>query len=283
MKKLKFVHLSDTHVLEKYGGTMLESMVENTGGTPEEIFNNAVKYIYGTCRDLDFVVISGDLVHEGSAEDYKHYRKLISESFGKLPVYLCLGNHDRRAAFRAGYLGETGDAPYYYSVMHGDSGLRIISLDSSHDNSGKGFIDREQLKWLEKELHNECEEGTLLVVHHPPYLGADDPMLAAHGLINSGELYETIRNSDVFAVMSGHTHQVSVTSFGHIPHFTADSTAFGVSLDARYMSMNDRVGLVSCTVEDRTLTARHAAFNVPVKDGFRISISELMKLMQAHA
>lgn len=278
MSKLKFIHISDTHILKNYDGTMLEGL------SPEMLFGQAADYIRAYYPDLDFVVISGDLVHEGGASDYDYFKQVIGRCFGGVTVYLCLGNHDRREAFREGFLcEEADDTPYCYATDLGDSGVRMIVLDSSYDNSGKGFADRGQLEWLKDTLETPAENGSVLVIHHPPYLSANDPMAAAHGLMNSDELYEIIGGSDVFAVLSGHTHQVSATTFGGIPHFTADSTAFGVAVDSEYMSINNRVGFAYCTAEDKHISVSHIAFDKELTTSTRISISDLLKMMQVHA
>lgn len=281
MEKLHFLHVSDTHILRGYSGSMLAPLVRGLGESPVASLECAADYQRRTCPETDFIVISGDLVHEGGTEDYAFLKQLLEEQFAGISIYLCLGNHDRRAAFRAGFLGEEGDAPYYYARTHDGSGLRIIVLDSSHDNSGKGYVDKEQLDWLAGELKTKAPGGTLLVLHHPPHLPSGDPMTAAHSLINSEELSRVIEGSDIFAILSGHTHQENAAMFGSIPHYTADSTAFGVSISSEYMSMNDRLGLSRCTVLDGSLEVSHADFRRTPVTGFQTSIEALIKMMGA--
>jgi 3',5'-cyclic AMP phosphodiesterase CpdA len=278
MSKLKFIHISDTHLLENYDGTVL------CGLSPQTLLEQAAEYISERYPDLDCVIISGDLVHDGNSGDYAHFRKVIGNCFGDTPVYLCLGNHDRRAAFYEGVLyGEANDKPYFYSTELAASGVRLIVLDSGYDDSGKGALDYAQLEWLKATLSEPAANGSVLVLHHPPYLNTNDPMLDANGLTNADELYEIIRGSDIFAILSGHTHQVSATMFGDIPHFTADSTAFGVAIDNQYMSINNSVGFTYCVAENKNIAVSHIAFDHELTTSTRISISDLLKMAQVNA
>ena len=284
MAIIRFVHLSDTHILRDYSGSMIEGLTGNLGKTPVEFLRQAAISAKAIWPDLDFVVISGDLVHEGKAEDYAFFKQLLREAFGETPVYLALGNHDCRSAFREGYLGEAGNVtPYDYAVYHGGTALRLIVLDSSYDKSIKGGLEKEQFDWLRCVLKEDAKMGSILVIHHPPVTDTDDPIIAAHGLEHARQLHEAVKGSDIIAILSGHTHQVSATVFGGIPHYTADSTAFGVTVDTQFMTFNDRVGFVCCTVENRRLAANHVAFSNEIAASYSISISELIKMMQTQS
>ena len=281
MKSFRFLHISDTYILKSYDGSLLEAFTGSNGETPDDSMKKAADYMRTQCSDLDFVVISGDLVHEGNADDYAHFKALLERCFPDTQLYLCIGNHDRRAAFNEGYLCiGNNSAPYYYAREHKNTGLRIIALDSSYDNSGNGKLDEEQLSWLRSELKNTAAEGTILVIHHPPFMLDSDPLTAARALINSTELFDAIKDSDIFAILSGHTHQANATVFGGIPHYTADSTAFGVTFDNESMSMDNSVGLVSCAAQNRTLAAKHIAYTLDTVPRYSISIEKLMEMMQ---
>ncbi|XKL32757.1 metallophosphoesterase [Lactiplantibacillus plantarum] len=54
----------------------------------------------------DLIVFTGDLIHDGSADDYQRLHAIIHtmEAEFDCHVRVILGNHDRRAAFYEGYL-----------------------------------------------------------------------------------------------------------------------------------------------------------------------------------
>lgn len=286
MKTLQFAHISDTHFLKAYDSSGLMSGLVSGGATPTDSLSRLAQDILENCPGLAFVVASGDLVHEGKAEDYKAYRALLDKVFPGVPVYCCLGNHDRTAAFRTGFLGEApceGKAKeYYYTVNNPKSGLRLVVLDTSHDNSGTGMLSEEQLAWLQGELAVPVSGGRLLVLHHPPSVAMPEEFMS-HGLVNSAALRDVIAGSDIMAILSGHTHQACAATFAGIPHITADSTAFGVKLSDQFMEMNDKVGYTLHTVQNGDVSAFVYQMPQAVKPGYKISMAQIMEMMKAHA
>jgi len=107
-------------------------------------------------RQLDvsptFIVVSGDLTENGSAESYEVVKGALWELGGEnteTPVLLGLGNHDNRTMFRRVVLGEkTSDGlePYCYSRLI--DGLRVIVLDSLIPGHPSGSLGATQLAWL---------------------------------------------------------------------------------------------------------------------------------------
>lgn len=162
---LYFIHMTDTHVKAPTAKPFLNL---DTSGKLRAVFA-AVKAL---SIQPAFFVISGDLTHEGDIEDYRHLRAVVDEeaaAFG-VPVFVSLGNHDHRAPFREGYLGEgAAENAYYYAEMI--DGLRLIVLDSEISDEGEkveGRLDAAQLAWLRTQLKTPAPRGTIIVVHHPP-------------------------------------------------------------------------------------------------------------------
>ena len=79
----------------------------------------------------DAVLITGDIVDNGRAEEYAHFKAILARSLD-LPVHVIPGNHDSRAAFRAGLADLPGVAEdpdfVQYTIEH--LPVRIIMLDT---------------------------------------------------------------------------------------------------------------------------------------------------------
>jgi Icc protein len=154
----------------------------------------------------DVIVISGDLANGGELDSYRRLRGVLdgaSKRFG-VPVLQVMGNHDARAPFREGLLGEpASDAAYYYVTWIGD--LRVIVLDSTVPGAAHGELDQPQLEWLRAELVEPAPEGTLVVPHHPPIPGPV-PIINHLILQNPLALADVIQGTDVLAVLAGHAH-----------------------------------------------------------------------------
>ena len=81
---MKFVHISDLHVGEN----------STRDGLVEKLFNKIIKK-YAQLREKPLILITGDFVHDGQADQYqqaeKYMNKLHSAGF---QVLMCPGNHD---------------------------------------------------------------------------------------------------------------------------------------------------------------------------------------------
>lgn len=245
-----FIHITDTHIKAPTGKPFLNLDT-----------SAKLRAIFAAVRDLSitpsFFVISGDLTHEGDLEDYRHLKALLDEestSFG-VPVFVALGNHDHRAPFREGYLGEApSDEPYYYSAMCGD--VRVIVLNSQIPGKVEGVIDESQLAWLRDQLAKRAPGGTVLVLHHPPTSNTM-PLLKDHGLTNPDALAEVIEGSDIVGVLSGHIHFNSIGVYAGALSVALAGSAFNLDpTTPTSMKMFDSSGYSLCMVRDGKLIAQ---------------------------
>jgi Icc protein len=215
------LHLSDTHILptddERLHGV-------DTMANLRVCLDNVAQH----AATPDAIVVSGDLANGGELESYLRLRGVLDEArtrFG-VPVLQVMGNHDARAAFRQGLLGEpASDEPYCYVTWIGD--LRVIVLDSTVPGAAHGELDQPQLKWLRAQLVDPAPEGTLVVLHHPPIPGPV-PIINHLILQNPQALADVIQGSDVLAVLAGHAHHPISGAFAGVLCFAAPATAYTV-------------------------------------------------------
>jgi 3',5'-cyclic AMP phosphodiesterase CpdA len=207
----------------------------------------------GALGELDVVVASGDLSDDGSAESYRGLKELLepwAAARGAIVVY-AMGNHDDRAGFEE----VLGDRVGIASVR----GFRIIWLDSSVPGRGYGMLDSEQLAWLRSTLDAPAENGTLVVVHHPP-VPASSALLAALELANPGELLDACRGGGVRAILSGHYHSAMASQAGGIPVFVAPGIANSSDPIAAEGTERATIGSGFCVVEVPMSGAPRAIF-----------------------
>lgn len=178
----------------------------------------------------DAWVFSGDLSDDGSDASYAWLREtvgLASERAG-VPVIWGNGNHDERAAFRTGLLGEpASDMPYL--AEHHLGGLRVLVVDSTVPGLPGGRLAPETLAWLGDRLARPASEGTVVVMHHAPLPPVQD---AAWGwvLADPKELATLIRGTDVRAVLSGHFHHAAFGVFAGVGAAVAPALAYNQDL-----------------------------------------------------
>ncbi len=214
---ITFVHLSDLHLAPP--GQLLAGVDSM----------RQMRAVLDRIKQLDaapaFIVVSGDLVDDGSAESYAVVNEVLQELGARAtPVLLALGNHDDRAAFRRVVLGEgrsDPQSPYHYSQLI--DGLRVIVLDSTIPGDVGGALGATQLAWLEAQLAEPVPWGNLIVLHHPCRLVAPPHHYPAFIVREAAALEEIVAHHQdvVVGVLAGHSHQANSAPFGGTLHVTA--------------------------------------------------------------
>lgn len=221
---MRIAHISDLHIVTP-DNAMAKVM------RTESFLRAAVKRLVE--RDPDIVVITGDLVDSGKAEEYELLAELLSPL--TMPVYLVPGNHDEREAMRTvmrkhghNYLPRSGFLNY--SVDLGD--LRLVAVDTLVPKAPGGLVCDEKLSWLSRELASS-DKPTLVLQHHPPFATGITQM-DAMGLSGSAKEAEVIgKFAHVERVLCGHLHRYITQRFAGTIAITAPSTAHAIDLDLR--------------------------------------------------
>lgn len=178
------------------------------------------------CRNLDGILLTGDLTDYGAPEDFASLKREISRFFPGVPVAVTPGNHDGKSAFRTGWTGEAaGDAPWNAVIRLG--GLTVLSLDSSREGANDGFIDEAQCVWLAERL--EELRGPAILITHFHLLSHQHPMNSA---AYPSLFFRLVAQSRLLGVFCGHTHDPYAGFFAGKPYYTAPGFSFHGVRDA---------------------------------------------------
>ncbi|HHY70692.1 MAG TPA: metallophosphoesterase [Thermoanaerobacterales bacterium] len=249
--KCQFLHVSDIHYLVDYSkSSCFYAGIFKELTPPEVQIQSLIKHIDFT--NIDFILISGDLTENGDFSDYKQLKVLLEEIFKNTPMIVTPGNHDDIKAFKQGWLGIDADDSAY-NVLVKESGVNIISLDSSSVNYPNGIISEADCEWLEQAIIASKSEPTILVTHHH-LLDSQFSMPRAY---YTEKFVRLIGDSNIIAIFNGHTHHFYSGEFAGKPYYTADSVSFSTEL---YCDNNvyfvQRSGLTFCSLENGKLTAK---------------------------
>ena len=219
-------HISDTHLLGE--GRQLYGVVEG-----EANLRQALTQLQRISGKPDAIVVTGDLADLGEPDAYTRLRAIVEPVAAEIGAQLIwvMGNHDERGPYSQGLFdGEHTDDPQ--DRVYDVNGLRVISLDSTVQGYHHGAISDEQLAWLASELATPAPHGTILALHHPPVptplLWAME-MLELHG---QDRLAAVLQGSDVRAILAGHLHYSSFSTFAGIPVSVASATCYTLALAA---------------------------------------------------
>ncbi|MGW0943840.1 metallophosphoesterase family protein [Streptomyces sp. NPDC002623] len=202
---MRIIHLSDTHI----------GRVDGPDGRRVDATDSLRLILHELRhqRDVDAVVVTGDLADDGSVEAYTTVRELVGAFARSLdaPVFYTTGNHDERSAFTKvlgnGHADAVRDLPgTERAAVSTIGGWRIVTLDSLVPGKVYGRLGAGQLEWLRDVLSTPAEHGTVLAFHHPPIALGVSATQQVFGLRDPEGLAEAIRGSDVRAVLTGHFH-----------------------------------------------------------------------------
>lgn len=245
MGSYRFIHMSDIHFLENYSKEGFEALI----AAKQHPKNNVYKCLNREIKEgLDFILITGDLTHEGEESDYRALHGFIKELSGDIPVIVLPGNHDRRDAYCRGFLEIEPEV--HPDRVYDIDGLRIITLDTG--NSRDGVILEEQLVWLKEILSVSAKNGTLLALHHPLIRGQEGLDCAEY----DPAFYRIIKNSDITGIFCGHTHKNYIASFAHKPYYTSDSMSFSMTAGENTLQFEDHAAYNLVTLSDGILSVQ---------------------------
>ena len=141
---MKFVILTDTHFVPR--GRSLYGL------DPAERLTVAVQKINATHKDISFVIVTGDLAHWGEQAAYASLAGVLA-GLGA-PTILMMGNHDKRAAFRAEFAGADRDTDGFVQGVHIFDAATVVTLDTLNEETPDhaGILCEARLRFLADTL-----------------------------------------------------------------------------------------------------------------------------------
>jgi len=218
-------HVSDTHLLA--GGRPLYGKVNTI-----EHLSQALAQLERSTAKPQAIVFTGDLADLGEPDAYTRLRELVEPVAARMnaQVIWVMGNHDERPDYSRLLFDQESDAPQ--DRVYDIDGLRIISFDTTVPGYHHGAVTDDQLDWLADVLSSPAPHGTILAVHHPPI---PTPLLEAMGILelqDQPKLAAVLRGSDVRAILAGHLHYSTHSTFAGIPVSVASATCYTLDLSA---------------------------------------------------
>lgn len=189
-------------------------------------------------QDLDAVLFIGDLVNEGTRQQYERFDRAIERL--DHPFFAIPGNHDlirwgtddpfTLREFERRYT--PGSLPYHERI----GGIDLLALNSNRStrstvaDSYEGRLRPETLRWLEEKLASV--DHPLVAVHHAlpgtrSILMDSMEQLPVSGgspdFENGDELADTLVDGGAPLVLTGHLHFPAIATTGETHEFTLPS------------------------------------------------------------
>ncbi len=247
MENLKFYLLTDTHYFEESlgaEGKAYEEYMKTEAFYLKEssAINKAVFKKLKEDKEIDLIIIPGDLSKDGEYESHKSLIKELNDlkDAGK-KIFVITAGHDYNEFGRSYKNDEFVKAKgtefkelydLYYEFGYKDAlsvdeetlsyvaeiaeNTRILALNCDSKKETKGTIDERLLNWAKAQLDKAKEDGafTIAMCHYPiiPSVPVFDLVGDAH-VKNWREIAAFLADNGVKLVLTGHMHIQSINEF----------------------------------------------------------------------
>ncbi len=192
---LKVLQITDTHL---YADPTQYLAGLNTEQSLLKLLDVAKEHIL----PVDLILVTGDLIHDASAEGYQRLREHILSL--DTPAYCIPGNHDRSPVMQQNICCERISTDI--TSRHGNWAL--IMLDSTIPGKVAGHLNEHQLSQLRAGLDANQDCHILVSLHHHP-VSLSSKWIDQIALNNPEELFSILdQYHNVCGLLWGHAHQL---------------------------------------------------------------------------
>jgi 3',5'-cyclic AMP phosphodiesterase CpdA len=222
--EMLIAQISDSHIVDR--GELFAERVDSAAG-----LRAAIDTVNALETQPDLVLLTGDLVNDGTGSQYDHLVELLDGL--RAPVLPLPGNHDDRRHLRSSFGAAlpAGGPDDPIDLVHDVGAMRVIALDTTIPGRQDGALTGGQLEWLDAQLAAAPERPTIVAQHHPPHASGIAWMDDMCGFASGDDEADVIRRHDhVEAVVSGHLHRALQRRYAGSVSITCPSTASPLAL-----------------------------------------------------
>mgnify|MGYP001627835825 CR=1 FL=1 len=206
----RVLQITDPHLMADAGGELL-------GIRTRDSLDAVVQCARRHYDNPDLLLATGDLAQDASETAYQEFARQVSVF--DCPESWVAGNHDDSKLLTE--VAERYNAAGRHLLI---GQWQVIMLDSSVKGEVYGYLDPEELSFLQDALAAYPDRPALVSLHHHP-VDIDTQWMNAIGLTNRDEFWQIIdRFENVRAVLWGHIHQDLDLQRGNVRLLATPST-----------------------------------------------------------
>lgn len=207
----KMVQISDAHLMADAEGSLL-------GVKTLDSYQAVVERVREKEGHVDLVLLSGDLSQDGSKTSYEYIENTIKTL--NAPVYFIPGNHDDFSVMNQIFPSNVISSEKHIVLKD----WQLILLNSQIPGAVEGYLNAEQLKFLQTCLKKYPTLPAIVAFHHHP-IPMGVKWLDNLGVRNADEFWKVAAGfPNIKFVLFGHVHQEFKQEVEGIPCFGVPST-----------------------------------------------------------
>jgi Icc protein len=225
---LRLVQITDTHLREETGGTLL-------GLDTDFSLQHVIELAQRERSGIDLVLGTGDISDHGSRRAYSRaaaYFARLCDHVGWL-----VGNHDDHAGM-ADVLGSNGVLTRVFRAGN----WQVVLLNSQVPGEVGGELGAEELGWLERCLDEGANRGwhSLVCLHHQP-VPMGSQWIDEQQIVDSDAFFGLIdRYREVRGVLWGHVHQALDSQRNDVALMSSPSSCIQFAANAENFTVADQ-------------------------------------------
>ena len=171
-------------------------------------------------KNIDCLILSGDLSNDCSIESYNHLMQLLKDF--EAPIYLMSGNHDSPSLLNT----LTNNKNIFLKNFQCFNNWGVFMFNTKKENSPNGLLKKEELMYFDEVLSNVLYENIIVFLHHHPVLIGSASMDSM--IIENAELLtdRIMKYDKIKAVSWGHIHNEFDLNMGSAKLFSTPSTCY---------------------------------------------------------
>ena len=214
---MKFAHITDSHIC----------LPEPESSNRLVELRQVVEQINQMNDAPELVIHSGDIVHNGSEEEYQAAYEILSCL--KAALFVIPGNKDYRKVMGRVFSKELGDSAnkVFFQYIIDTEAIRFIMLDTLDEGERLGTLCEKRLRNFSSMLGQNKTKRTIVFMHHPPFDVVEAPQPFQFDSQETVEKFEAIvkNNSQISAIYCGHSHRYGKNTIGQVPVSAISSIA----------------------------------------------------------
>ena len=147
----KIIQITDLHLNKS------KDVVSNGVNTLESA-NMVIESIRINEKDIDCLILSGDLSNDCSSESYNHLIQLL-KGF-EAPIYLMSGNHDSPSLLKTLTINKNIFVKNFLCFNN----WGVFMFNTKKENSPNGLLKKEELMYFDEVLSNVLYENIIVLV-----------------------------------------------------------------------------------------------------------------------
>ena len=209
----KIIQITDLHLNKS------KDMVSNGVNTLESA-RMVIESIRINEKNVDCLVLSGDLSNDYSIESYNHLMQLLKDLMA--PIYLMSGNHDSPSLLKT----LSNNKNIFFKNFESFNNWGAFMFNTKKEGSPNGLLKSEELVCFDKVLSNTLYKNIIIFLHHHPVPIGSASMDSM--IIENAELLidRIMKHNKIKAVSWGHIHNEFNLDMGSAKLFSTPSTCY---------------------------------------------------------